>query len=179
MSIHQHGLESGHVQVYTGEGKGKTTAALGLVLRAAGAGLSVFMAHFAKGSPTSEHVALERLGDLVTWRHYGTGRLIRGKPGAEDLAAARRGLEEVREALGSGCYQVVVLDEANVATRLGLFPVEALLELIDARPEGVELIITGRGADPRVMERADLVTEMRQVKHYFAQGIRARRGIEE
>lgn len=168
----------GFVQVYTGDGKGKTTAALGLALRAAGAGLRVFIAQFAKGVRSGEHAALERLADRIAVQQYGRGCLIVGQPSEEDRAAARRGLAEARQALLSGDYQVVILDEANVAVQLGLFPVEALLELLDARPQGVELVLTGRGAHPSVLERADLVTEMRKVKHYFDRGVPARRGIE-
>ncbi len=169
----------GYVHVYTGEGKGKTTAALGLALRAAGAGWNVFLGQFAKGTRTSELVALEqRLADRVTVRQFGLPHWIGGQPTAEDLALARRGLEEAREAVTSGKYQLVILDEANLAPGLHLLAVEDLLGLIDAKLPEVELVLTGRGADARLIQRADLVTEMRQVKHYFQQGVVARRGIE-
>ncbi len=169
----------GYVHVYTGDGKGKTSAALGLALRAAGAGLRVFFAQFVKGRPSSEHKALERFSDLITLRQYGRGCFVRHEPSPEDIEAARRGLAEVREIINEGRYQVVVLDEANVATHLKLFPVESLLEIVERRPAGVELVITGRCADPRLIERADLVTEMKSIKHYHAEGVRARLGIEE
>ena len=168
----------GCVQVYTGDGKGKTTAALGLALRAAGAGLKVFIAQFAKGRHSSEHDALRRLDDLITLKQFGTGRFIQGELTDADVAAAAEGLRQAREALTSGSYSVVILDEANIATHFGLFSVEDLLGLIDAKPERVELVITGRKADPRVIDRADLVTEMREVKHYSANGVQARTGIE-
>jgi len=168
----------GYVQVYTGTGKGKTTAALGLALRAAGGGLQVFFAQFVKGMKYSELVALERFSDLITLKQYGRASFIHDKPDEEDLRLAREGLKEVRQALGSGRYDLVVLDEANVAVHLDLFSVDELLELIDAKAEKVELVITGRCAHPRLIERADLVTEMREVKHYFAQGVRGRKGIE-
>jgi cob(I)alamin adenosyltransferase len=168
----------GYVHVYTGDGKGKTSAALGLALRAAGAGLRVFFAQFAKGAPSSELRALERLADLITVRQYGTGCFLHGQPTEEDVRAARRGLDETQQAIASGDYQVVVLDEAAVAARLGLLAVDELLGLMDSRPKGVELVITGRGADPRLIARADLVTEMRNVKHYFDQGVPARKGFE-
>jgi cob(I)alamin adenosyltransferase len=166
------------VQVYTGGGKGKTTAALGLALRAAGAGLKVFVAQFVKGMSYSELEALKKLSDLITVRQYGRRCFIREEPDEQDVAVARRGLDEVRHVLGSGDYRVVILDEANIATHFGLFSVGELLDLIDAKPEGVELVLTGRNADPRVIERADLVTEMREVKHYYRRGVEARDGIE-
>ncbi|MBN2450353.1 MAG: cob(I)yrinic acid a,c-diamide adenosyltransferase [Lentisphaeria bacterium] len=169
---------SGRVQVYTGDGKGKTTAALGLALRAAGAGLKIFIAQFAKGMRSSELLALERFGDCIEARQFGRGQFVREPPSREDIEAARRGIEEVRRILAAGEHRVVILDEANVATRLGLFPVADLLALIEARPPHVELVITGRGAAPEILDRADLVTEMREVKHYYNRGVPARRGIE-
>ena len=169
---------SGCLQVYTGDGKGKSTAAFGLALRAAGAGFRVFIAQFAKNTPTGELSAMHSLADLVTVKQFGTGRLIRGRPSDEDCQIAREGLTEAREALLSGRYRVVILDEGNVAVSFGLFPVDDLLDLIDARPPDVELVITGRNAHPKVIERADLVTEMRKIKHYFDRGLAARRGIE-
>jgi cob(I)alamin adenosyltransferase len=169
---------SGYVHVYTGEGKGKTTAALGLALRAAGAGWPVFIAQFAKGLLTSELRSLERFADLITIRQLGRPSLIGPQPQDADLLAARRGLAECREALASGRYALVILDEANVAPMLGLFSVEDLLDLIDARPPDVELVLTGRYAHPLVLDRADLVTEMREVKHYYRRGVTARTGIE-
>ncbi|MGC9318830.1 MAG: cob(I)yrinic acid a,c-diamide adenosyltransferase [Armatimonadota bacterium] len=168
----------GYVQVYTGEGKGKTTAALGLALRAAGAGLRVLIAQFVKGMHYSELDALQRFDDLIDVRQYGRACFIHGQPSAVDVQAARDGLAEVRQELLSARWDVVILDEANIATHFGLFSVDDLLTVIEERPEGVELVITGRRADPRVIEAADLVTEMRAVKHYYQQGVKARRGIE-
>lgn len=170
--------ERGCVQVYTGEGKGKTTAALGLALRCAGAGGRVFFAQFVKGMHYSELDALERLADLIVVRQYGRRCFITDEPTAEDIAAAREGLAEARAEMLSGCYRLVVLDEANIATHFGLFSVDDLLELIAARPPQVELVITGRRADERVIAAADLVTDMCCVKHYYDAGIPARKGIE-
>jgi cob(I)alamin adenosyltransferase len=167
-----------YVQVYTGDGKGKTTAALGLALRAAGAGLRVFIAQFVKGIAYSELASLARFADLVTVRQFGLRCFIQGAPTPEDVAAAREGLRETREAVASGRWDVVILDEANIATHFGLFTVEELLEVVDLAAGRVEIVVTGRRADPRLIERADLVTEMREVKHYFADGVPARRGIE-
>ena len=170
---------SGYVHVYTGNGKGKTTAALGLAIRAAGAGWDVFFAQFAKGMATSEQTALARFDDRITIRQYGLPRFIRNDPDRLDIDLAQRGLNECRKAIASGKYRLVILDEANLGPILGLFPVERLLELVDVRPEGVELVLTGRGADRRLLDRADLVTEMQEIKHYYQQGVLARTGIEQ
>lgn len=170
--------DRGYVQVYTGDGKGKTTAALGLALRCAGAGERVFIAQFVKGMHYSELDALERFADLITVRQYGLDRFVTEEPTQEDIAAARAGLDEARAEMLSGQYRLVILDEANIATHFKLFAVEDLLAFIDERPDDVELVITGRRADERVIERADLVTEMRCVKHYYDEGVEARRGIE-
>lgn len=176
--MEQETWEQGYVQVYTGDGKGKTTAALGLAVRAAGAGLRVFIGQFVKGMEYSEIKALARFGDLVMVRQYGRGCFIRGKPEEADIRAAALGLEEVRQAFSTGEFKVVILDEANIATYFKLFSVDDLLALIDVKPAPIELVITGRNADRRVIERADLVTEMREIRHYYARGIEARAGIE-
>lgn len=170
--------DKGFIQVYTGEGKGKTTAAIGLALRAAGAGLNVFICQFAKSGDYSELVALRRMADLVEVAQFGSNCFLTGEPTADDVAAARKGLDRARRVLADGKHRLVILDEANIATYFGLFPVDELLDLIDAKPDHVELVITGRRADPRVIQRADLVTEMREIKHYYQTGIQARRGIE-
>ena len=169
---------TGYTHVYTGNGKGKTTAALGLALRAVGAGLRVYIAQFAKGMDYSELHAFERIPDQVTLRQFGRECFIRDEAGDEDVRLAAGGLEEVRAAISSRCYDLVILDEANIATYHNLFTVEEVIDLIDTKPSSVELVITGRYADPRIIERADLVTEMREVKHYYMQGVMARVGIE-
>lgn len=167
----------GCVQVYTGNGKGKTTASIGLAVRALGAELRVFFAQFLKSGTYSESSILGGLNNL-TYRQYGTGQFIMRKPTEEDRVAARAGIEDAREALRSGAYDVVILDEANVACSLGLIAEDDLLTVASERPERTELVFTGRGAPPRLIEIADLVTEMREVKHYYRQGIAARKGIE-
>jgi len=169
---------TGYVQVYTGDGKGKTTAAIGLAVRAAGAGLKVFVAQFVKSEKYSEIIALERFSDLITCRRYGSGCWLRGQPDEEDARLAASGLEDVRRILEAGRHDVVILDEANIATHFGLLAVEDLIALIDLKPPGVELIFTGRKADPRLIDRADLVSEMREVKHYYQKGVLARKGID-
>lgn len=168
----------GYVQVYTGDGKGKTTAAMGLTLRAAGAGLNVFIAQFVKSEKYSEIFALERFRELITCRQYGSGCWLQGQPGDEDVKLARSGFDEVRSIVAAGEHDVVILDEANIATHFGLLSVEDLTALIDIKPAGVELIFTGRKADPRLIDRADLVSEVREIKHYYQKGILARRGID-
>ncbi len=168
----------GYTQVYTGNGKGKTTAAIGLAIRAAGAGLKVFIAQFIKMGDYSEIKALKRFEDLITVEQFGLGRFTNGKPAPEDIDAARKGLERVQSVMLSNDYDIIILEEANVAASLGLFPVQELLKIIIAKPDDKELVITGRGASSRIIENADLVTEMKDIKHYYQKGVRARVGIE-
>lgn len=168
----------GYIQVYTGNGKGKTTAAMGLAIRAAGAGLRVYIAQFVKGMKYSEHDTLGRLSDSITVKQYGRSCFIYRDPEEKDIQAAQEGLKELKKIMSSGEYQVIILDEANIATHFNLFSVEDLLDFMRAKPEDVELVITGRMADPRVIEEADLVTEMKEIKHYYQKGIQARAGIE-
>ena len=172
-------MELGQFQVYTGDGKGKTTAALGMALRASGAGLRVFIGQFMKSGPTSELSALQRLENVeVAQFGSGKGLLLRREASPEDIACARDGLARIRAAL-SGNYDVVIADEINCAAMLGLLEESDLLALIDARPPTTELVFTGRGAPASVLERADLVTEMRAVRHYYREkGLPARVGIE-
>ena len=168
----------GYVQVYTGNGKGKTTASLGLSVRAAGAGLKVFIAQFLKQGDYSEIRALERFSDLIRIEQYGLGRFVKGQPTDEEIQAAQKGLKEVRKVMLSGEYDVIIVEEGNVAASCGLFEVQKLLELISQKPDDLELVITGRGASPEVIEQADLVTEMKEIKHYYQEGVAARVGIE-
>lgn len=171
-------MNTGYVHVYTGNGKGKTTAALGLAMRAAGDGHRVFIAQFVKGMHYSELDSFSRLADCITLRQFGRRCFIYKDPEPEDYAAARQGIDEVRTAVMSGAYHLVILDEANIATHYNLITVDELIELIDNRPKHVELVITGRCAHPKIIDKADLVTEMVEVKHYYNQGVMARKGIE-
>jgi len=171
-------LRRGYVQVYTGDGKGKTTAALGLALRASGHGLRSYIGQFMKGQRYGE---LEALRDhpLITIEQYGDVRCIRREEVTpEHVAQAQQGLDRVRRVLLSGEYDIVVLDEVNVTIWFGLLAVEDVLALLDQRPEHVEMVLTGRRAPQELIDRADLVTEMRMVKHYYEQGVVAREGIE-
>lgn len=171
-------MRKGYIQVYTGNGKGKTTAALGLAMRAAGAGLRTFIAQFMKKQQCSEHTLLKELADRITVQQYGKGFLRGKKPPIAHVKAAQAGLRKVKEILVSGNYDLVIMDEANVAAHYGLISVDDLVEVMTMKPANVELVITGRYADERVMKQADLVTEMREIKHYGQKGVMARRGIE-
>ena len=168
----------GYIQIYTGNGKGKTTAALGLTLRAAGAGKKIFFAQFAKGQTYSEIKALQQYIPSVEVRQYGQDCFIYDKPTQADIDIARKGLEEVTSVILSGKYDVVVLDEASIAIFYKLFSVDELITVLKQKPESTEIIITGRYAPPELIEFADLVTEMKEIKHYYQQGVEARVGIE-
>ncbi|MGM0602567.1 MAG: cob(I)yrinic acid a,c-diamide adenosyltransferase [Bacillota bacterium] len=165
------------IQVYTGNGKGKTTAAIGLAVRAVGAGMKVFIGQFVKGMKYSELKSLSEI-ENIDIEQYGLDCFIVNEPEEKDIKAARRGLKEVSCILKSGDYQLVILDEANIAVYYKLFSAEELIKVIEERAEGVEVVVTGRKADSRLVEYADLVTEMKEIKHYYQQGIEAREGIE-
>lgn len=171
-------MKKGYVQVYTGNGKGKTTAAFGLAIRAAGAGLRVFIGQFAKGQDYSELHSFARFADQITICQYGRKCFIYEQPESNDIYLAKDGLSEIRKAVVSGDYKLVILDEANIAVYFGLFSADDLIEIIDIKPKDVELVITGRYANSQILARADLVTEMREIKHYYQQGVMARVGIE-
>jgi cob(I)alamin adenosyltransferase len=173
-------LGKGYVQLYTGNGKGKTTAALGLALRAAGNGLSVLFLQFMKGADDYGEIAgLALLGAKV--RHVQTGRdvLIRkGEATEEDMRLAREGWARAERAIREKEADLVVLDEINCAVDFGLLPAGPVLAALASKPDGVEVVLTGRNAPGAFVEAADLVTEMREVKHYYAKGVSARAGIE-
>ena len=171
-------MTRGYVHVYTGDGKGKTTAAIGLAIRAAGAGMRVFIAQFVKGMHYSELDPLDRYAAQITLKQYGRDCFIKNEPTQQDIQAALHGLEEVKRILASGDYQMVILDEANIATWYNLFSADELVDLVRSKPDSVELVITGRNADPKVIAAADLVTEMKEIKHYYHRGVQARPGIE-
>ncbi len=167
----------GYIHIYTGDGKGKTTAAIGLALRAAGAGKEVYIGQFIKGMHYSELSVLARVPE-ITVHQFGRDCFIDRQPTAEDISAARQGLQQTEEALASGQYQLVILDEINIALHYNLLPIEKIIELIINRPEGIELVLTGRNAPAELIELADLVTEMREIRHYYSRGVTARAGIE-
>jgi cob(I)alamin adenosyltransferase len=169
----------GLVHVYTGDGKGKTTAALGIAVRAAGHGMRTYVGQFLKGRACGELKSLQRLAPDVTVEQLGTDRWIGG--GGASLTqrqAAQLGLPRARGVLLSGEYDIVILDEVNVAVHFGILAEEEVLQLIECRPPETELVLTGRQAPEVFIARADLVTEMRQVRHPYERGIKARPGIE-
>jgi len=174
--------ELGLIQVYTGTGKGKTTAAIGAGIRAVGQGLRVHMVQFLKGGdnfpPYGEVRAIEQI-PRFTLEQFGPSHFI--KPGAisdEDREIVRRGLKRSGEVLSSGNYDLVILDEINVALQLGMAKLAEILHLLDSKAVGTEVILTGRGAPAALLKRADLVSRVDAVKHPFDRGIKARLGIE-
>ena len=170
--------ELGLVQIYTGNGKGKTTAAFGLAMRAAGRGLGVLIVQFLKPSDGyGEQVACNRMGN-ITLVPMGLDHFVSKKPSDADIEAAHKALRRSEELMCSGRYDVAVLDESINAVRLGLITSQELIESLERRPDHVEIVLTGRGMTPDLEEYADLVTEMRLVKHPFDKGIGARKGIE-
>jgi len=173
-------LERGLVHIYTGNGKGKTTAALGLSLRALGRGFKVCFIQFLKGRMKLNDGAFLALKRIRNFEHasYGTGKFVIGKPSRRDFQEASRAFEHAKDAIMKGKYEVVVLDEITHAVNLGLIDVDEVIKLIQRKPSMVEIVLTGRAADQRLIDIADLVTEMREVKHPFSHGVRAREGIE-
>lgn len=176
----RHAPRPGYVQVYTGDGKGKTTASLGLVCRAAGYGHRACIVSFLKGDPNYGELRFIREHmPMVDYHLAGRMNFVDpNDPDPADVAIAREGFDTARAAVASGDYHLVVLDEVNVAVNLGLVDEDELLAMVDERPEHVEVVLTGRDASQRIIDRADLVTEMRMVKHFYEAGIPARRGIE-
>jgi len=178
-SIRENGKSlNGQVQVYTGTGKGKTTAAIGLVVRAAGYGLRSFIGQFMKGLPYGELVALKAIPE-ISIEQFGDETCLHRKDVTElHRQQARTGLDRCRELMHKKTYDLIVLDEINVAIWFGLLSEQEVLGFVEEKPRNVELILTGRYAPQSIMIRADLVTEMRAVKHYFDKGLLARDGIE-
>jgi cob(I)alamin adenosyltransferase len=172
-------LEKGLVQVYTGNGKGKTSAAFGLALRAIGRGLKVYIIQFIKGGfDYGELYIADKLPGL-TLKAFGRGKFVSEKePDKEDIDLAKEALKTAEEAVKSHEYDVIVLDEVNVALNLRLIKIERVLRLIREKPIQTELVLTGRKAPNEIIEAADLVTEMTEVKHPYNSGFRARKGIE-
>lgn len=171
---------AGYIQVYTGDGKGKTTAALGLALRAAGRGFKTYIAQFLKGQPTGELEAVRRLAPLVRIEQFGRKGFVTVKDGPddEDITRARAGLGRALEAMLSGDFRIIVLDEINTAVHFKIVPEKDVLDFLDRRPAGVEVVLTGRYAPESFIAKADLVTEMKALKHYYDRGVKARDGIE-
>jgi len=173
-------FSKGLVQVYTGSGKGKTTAALGLALRAVGHGFRVLVIQFLKGGiPYGELRSAKKLSPYLTIVPMGREHFVDKKnPHPVDKRLAQKGWELAKHHVQSQKYDLVILDEINVAVEYGLIPLKELLSLIKNKPEKVELVLTGRWANPEVLRCADLITEMKEKKHYYRKGIESRIGIE-
>jgi cob(I)alamin adenosyltransferase len=176
-SPHEGKAPRGLTQVYTGDGKGKTTAALGLAMRAAGQGKKVIIIQFMKGDPScGEHIFISRYHPFEIVQ-LNTGNCF-SQPWEELHSVSQKTLAYAKQALTSADYDMVILDEVFAATSLGLITTPEVLDLIGKRPDAVELVLTGRNAPREVIQQADLVTEMVMIKHPFAKGIGARKGIE-
>ena len=173
-------LGKGYIQVYTGNGKGKTTAAFGLAFRAMGEGLKTYIGQFMKGQPYSELEAAKMVQPYITIEQYGSKGFIhvRMPPQKEDIQMAEAGLAKGKEAMLSGEYGIVVFDEIITAHYFNLISLKDMLDLISLKPYGVEMVLTGRYAPPELIAASDLVTEMVEVKHYYQKGIESRKGIE-
>lgn len=165
------------LQIYTGNGKGKTTAALGLALRAAGAGLKVYICQFLKGRVYCELLSLKKLKNIKL-EQYGRACFIRRLPQPKDKKIAEAGLKAANKAIKSRKYTLVILDEINVALKLKLISLEDILSLIKDTPKKTELVFTGRFAHPEILKIADLVSQIEEKKHYYRKGVAARKGIE-
>ncbi len=170
----------GYIQVYTGSGKGKTTAALGLALRAAGHKQRVYIGQFLKGQMYGELLSAKQLSPYITIEQFGRKGFIHvtKDPDKEDIQRAKRGLKKCLDAMLSLKYRIIILDEINVAVYFNLLTEKEVLEFLSQKPEGVEVILTGRYAPATFIKRADLVTEMKEKKHYYKKGVKAREGIE-
>jgi len=173
-------LKQGFIQIYTGNGKGKSTAAIGQAVRAAGFGLRTYIAQFMKEYPYNELNSLKKLSEWITIEQFGDDEFVYKKelPGIEELKKASKGLQIAKEKMLSGEYDLIILDEAIVAIYFKLIETKDLINFIKAKPETVELILTGRYCPSELIDAADLVTEMEEVKHYYQKGITSRRGIE-
>jgi cob(I)alamin adenosyltransferase len=171
-------LEKGYIHVYTGPGKGKTTAALGLGLRAAGAGLKVHILQFMKGRRYSELDAIENLENFTFSQHGRDEFVSKENPEQIDIDLALEGFARAKDIIKSSKYDLVILDELNVAVDFNLIKLDEVIKLIEQKPEKLELVLTGRDAHPEIIMIADLVTEMLEIKHPYQQGVTARKGID-
>ena len=172
-------LKEGIVQLYTGNGKGKTTAAFGIATRALGRGLKVCFIQFLKGNKLGDGCAitLSNIRDFEL-ASYGTGKFILGKPTKEDHEEAMKAFMHAKKSILSKNYDLIILDELTHAVNLNLVELKEIVSLLENKPENLEIVLTGREADPKIVEMADLVTEMRKIKHPYDKGVRARAGIE-
>lgn len=168
----------GYIQLYTGNGKGKTTAAFGLAVRALCAGKRVFIGQFVKSIKYNETRIESLFEKQLVIRQFGRGCFLDHKPGKEDVFSASEGLRQCAEVLASAQWDLVVLDELTIAVYFGLLTDEEVLRALEQRASGTEVVLTGRYASEKLIEKADLVTEMCEVKHYYTQGILSRDGFD-
>lgn len=173
-------LEKGFIQIYTGNGKGKSTAALGQAVRAAGYGLKTYIIQFMKEYPYSELNSLKKLSEWITIEQVCNDDFVFKKvnPPQEEIDKANSALERAKEKMYSGDYDLIILDEVCVSIYFRLLKVEDVLSFMEYKPDNVELILTGRYAPQQLIDKADLVTEMKEIKHYYRNGILSRKGIE-
>jgi cob(I)alamin adenosyltransferase len=170
--------KKGYIQIYTGDGKGKTTAAIGLAIRAAGYGMKTYIGQFMKGQHYGELTALHD-HPCITIEQYGDVECVhREEITQKHIDQAQQGLKQAREAMHSHQYDIIILDEINVAVWFDLITTEDVIELLNERPKNVEFILTGRRAPKAFLEMADLVSDVKEIKHYYKQGVKARTGIE-
>ena len=171
-------LEKGFIHVYTGNGKGKTTAAIGLGVRATGEGLKVYMIQFMKGRRYSEIDALDHIQNFTVVQFGRDEFVSKENPEQIDIDLARKGFEQAKKIINKGEHDVVILDEINVAVDYNLIPLNDVLQLLEEKPKKVELILTGRYASPEVVKQADIVSEILEIKHPYQNGIESRKGID-
>lgn len=171
-------MKKGYIHVYTGPGKGKTTAALGLGIRAAGAGMKVHMVQFMKGRRYSEIDTIESIKNFTISQHGRDEFVSKEKPDQVDIDLAQKGFKYTKEIVNNGKYDVIILDELNVAVDYNLISLKDVINLLEKKPEKLELILTGRNAHPEIVRNADLVTEMLEIKHPYQQGVTGRKGID-
>lgn len=173
-------LKKGYIQLYTGNGKGKTTAALGLALRACGAGLKSIILQFMKGQYYSELDAIKKLKGQIQIEQFGSSKfcVLNDDNFEEHYALARNGMKRAMEVLNDKKYDIIILDEIVTCLHFKIITLDEIIKLIEQKPETKELVLTGRGAPQHLISMCDLVTEMTEIKHYYTNGINARTGIE-
>lgn len=174
-------LEHGYIQIYTGDGKGKTTASLGLALRALGHGWNVLFVQFTKGEQDNYYgeISSSKLMPNLEVKQFGLDRVVYSHNICmEDFKETKKGWEFVKEAINSGKYQMIIMDELNICVDMGMIKVSEVKETLRNKPQNLEIVLTGRRAHPELVAMAHLVTEMQPVKHYFNNGVMARQGIE-
>ena len=171
-------MQKGYIQIYTGNGKGKTTAAFGLALRASAYGKKIFIGQFVKGMKYGELDSIKKFSDTITLKQFGRDCFIHNDPGSEDIRIAREGWEEVNMVLSENKIDILILDEIGIAIHYKLISTEEVAEFIGKKPAEMELILTGRNMPKELFELADLVTEMKEIKHYYTKDVPARKGIE-